>query len=118
MNEWDKNENALAILFVHARFRTENLERKRRTETMKNEFTAIIEQDGDWFIAYCLEVPGRMVRAKLKRNPARVWLKPSRLSWRIVERTACVTCLRGLFKSEWFFREAEPIDPPSNAKNL
>jgi predicted RNase H-like HicB family nuclease len=25
---------------------------------MYNEFTAIIEQDGDWFIAYCLEIPG------------------------------------------------------------
>ena len=25
---------------------------------MKNEFTAIIEPDGDWFIAYCPEIPG------------------------------------------------------------
>jgi len=25
---------------------------------MRNEFTAIIEQDGDWFIAYCPEIPG------------------------------------------------------------
>ncbi|HOZ49826.1 MAG TPA: type II toxin-antitoxin system HicB family antitoxin [Candidatus Hydrogenedentes bacterium] len=25
---------------------------------MRNEFTAIIEKDGDWCIAYCLEVPG------------------------------------------------------------
>jgi predicted RNase H-like HicB family nuclease len=25
---------------------------------MRNEFTAIIEQDGDWFIAFCPEVPG------------------------------------------------------------
>ena len=25
---------------------------------MKNEFTAIIEQDEDWFIAYCPEIPG------------------------------------------------------------
>jgi len=23
-----------------------------------NEFTAIIEKDGDWFIAYCPEIPG------------------------------------------------------------
>ncbi|HNT88700.1 MAG TPA: type II toxin-antitoxin system HicB family antitoxin, partial [Candidatus Hydrogenedentes bacterium] len=23
-----------------------------------NEFTAIVEQDGDWYVAYCLEVPG------------------------------------------------------------
>ena len=25
---------------------------------MQNEFTAIIEQDEDWFVAYCPEVPG------------------------------------------------------------
>ena len=25
---------------------------------MHNEFTAIIEQDGEWFIAYCPEIPG------------------------------------------------------------
>ena len=26
--------------------------------SMKNEFTAIIEQDGEWYIAYCPEIPG------------------------------------------------------------
>jgi len=25
---------------------------------MRNEFTAIIERDGDWFIGYCPEIPG------------------------------------------------------------
>jgi predicted RNase H-like HicB family nuclease len=25
---------------------------------MRNEFTAIIERDDDWFIAYCPEIPG------------------------------------------------------------
>ena len=25
---------------------------------MRNEFTAIIEQDGKWWIAYCPEIPG------------------------------------------------------------
>ena len=25
---------------------------------MRNEFTAIIEQDGAWYVAYCLEIPG------------------------------------------------------------
>ena len=25
---------------------------------MRNEFTAIIEQDGEWYVAYCPEVPG------------------------------------------------------------
>ena len=25
---------------------------------MRNEFTSIIEPDGEWFIAYCPEIPG------------------------------------------------------------
>jgi predicted RNase H-like HicB family nuclease len=25
---------------------------------MHNEFTAIIERDEEWYIAYCLEIPG------------------------------------------------------------
>ena len=25
---------------------------------MKNEFTSIIERDGDWYIGYCAEIPG------------------------------------------------------------
>jgi len=25
---------------------------------LRNEFTAVIEQDGEWFIAYCPEIPG------------------------------------------------------------
>jgi predicted RNase H-like HicB family nuclease len=25
---------------------------------MRNEFTTIIEQYGDWYIGYCLEIPG------------------------------------------------------------
>ena len=25
---------------------------------MRNEFTAVVEQDGDWYISYCLEIPG------------------------------------------------------------
>lgn len=25
---------------------------------MRNEFTAIIERDGPWYVAYCAEVPG------------------------------------------------------------
>jgi len=25
---------------------------------MRNEFTCIIEKDGNWFVAYCPEIPG------------------------------------------------------------
>ena len=33
---------------------------------MHNEFTAIIERDGDWFVAYCPEVPGANGQGKSK----------------------------------------------------
>ena len=41
---------------------------------MRNEFTAIIERDGDWYIAYCPEVPGANgqghTKAEAKRSLA------------------------------------------------
>jgi len=33
---------------------------------MRNEFTAIIERDGEWFIAYCPEVPGANGQGRTK----------------------------------------------------
>jgi predicted RNase H-like HicB family nuclease len=30
----------------------------RYTEFMRNEFTAVVERDGEWYVAYCAEVPG------------------------------------------------------------
>lgn len=33
---------------------------------MHNEFTAIIEKDGDWYIAYCPEIPGANGQGKTK----------------------------------------------------
>ena len=35
---------------------------------MHNEFTAIIEKDGDWYIAYCPEVPGANGQGKTKEE--------------------------------------------------
>lgn len=35
---------------------------------MKNEFTAIIEQDGGWHIAYCPEIPGANGQGKTKEE--------------------------------------------------
>lgn len=39
---------------------------------MHNEFTAIIEHDGEWFIAYCPEIPGAngqgRTRAEAREN--------------------------------------------------
>jgi predicted RNase H-like HicB family nuclease len=33
---------------------------------MANEFTAIFERDGDWYIAYCPEIPGANGQGKTK----------------------------------------------------
>jgi predicted RNase H-like HicB family nuclease len=30
----------------------------QREVAMRNEFTAVIERDGEWFVAYCPEIPG------------------------------------------------------------
>jgi len=35
---------------------------------MRNEFTAVIEKDGDWFIAYCPEVPGANGQGRTKEE--------------------------------------------------
>ncbi len=35
---------------------------------MHNEFTAIIERDGDWFIAYSPEVPGANGQGRTKEE--------------------------------------------------
>ena len=35
---------------------------------MHNEFTAIIEKDGDWFIAYSPEVPGANGQGRTKEE--------------------------------------------------
>ena len=35
---------------------------------MKNEFTAIVEQDEDWFIAYSPEIPGANGQGRTKEE--------------------------------------------------
>ncbi|MBI2911556.1 MAG: type II toxin-antitoxin system HicB family antitoxin [Chloroflexi bacterium] len=35
---------------------------------MHNEFTAIIERDGDWYIAYCAEIPGANGQGRTKEE--------------------------------------------------
>ena len=33
---------------------------------MHNEFTAVFERDGDWFLAYCPEIPGANGQGRTK----------------------------------------------------
>jgi len=35
---------------------------------MKHEFTAIYERDGEWFIAYCPEIPGANGQGKTQEE--------------------------------------------------
>ena len=35
---------------------------------MRNEFTAITERDGEWFISYCPEVPGANGQGKTQEE--------------------------------------------------
>ena len=35
---------------------------------MRNEFTAIIERDGEWYIAYCPEIPGAKGQGTTKQE--------------------------------------------------
>ncbi len=35
---------------------------------MRNEFTAIIEKDEDWYIAYCPEIPGANGQGRTKEE--------------------------------------------------
>jgi predicted RNase H-like HicB family nuclease len=35
---------------------------------MANKFTAIIERDGDWYVAYCAEIPGANGQGRTKRE--------------------------------------------------
>ncbi len=36
--------------------------------SMHNEFTAIIEKDEEWYIAYCAEIPGANGQGKTKEE--------------------------------------------------
>jgi predicted RNase H-like HicB family nuclease len=35
---------------------------------MANQFTAVVERDGEWFVAYCPEIPGANGQGKTKQE--------------------------------------------------
>ena len=39
-----------------------------RLETVSNTYTAILERDGDWYVAYCPEVPGANGQGRTKEE--------------------------------------------------
>ena len=42
------------------------MKRRNRGQNLKNEFTAVIERDGKWFIAYSPEIPGANGQGRTK----------------------------------------------------
>lgn len=38
---------------------------------MHNEFTAVFERDGEWYVAYCLEIPGANGQGRTKEEARR-----------------------------------------------
>ena len=46
---------------------TRNLSRSSGRD-MRHEFTAVFERDGDWFIAYCPEIPGANGQGRTKQE--------------------------------------------------
>ncbi|HEY5617983.1 MAG TPA: type II toxin-antitoxin system HicB family antitoxin [Vicinamibacterales bacterium] len=38
---------------------------------MHNEFTAVFERDGDWYVAYCPEIPGANGQGRTKEDARR-----------------------------------------------
>jgi predicted RNase H-like HicB family nuclease len=44
------------------------MEHTRAEAHMTNEFTAVVERDGEWFIAYCAEIPGANGQGQTKEE--------------------------------------------------
>lgn len=42
------------------------MKRRGTRRQLRNEFTAVIERDGKWFIAYCPEIPGANGQGRTK----------------------------------------------------
>ena len=40
----------------------------KKEKAMHNEFTAIVERDDEWFIAYCPEIPGANGQGRTKEE--------------------------------------------------
>lgn len=47
----------------------------RLRQTMRNEFTAVIERDAKWFIAYCPEIPGANGQGRTKDEAREILAK-------------------------------------------
>jgi predicted RNase H-like HicB family nuclease len=42
------------------------MKRQGKRRRMRNEFTAVIERDGPWYVTYCPEIPGANGQGRTK----------------------------------------------------
>jgi len=56
---------------------------------MHGEFTTIYERDGDWYVAYCPEVPGANGQGRSKEGGAKACRRPSPSFWKTAKRMGC-----------------------------
>jgi predicted RNase H-like HicB family nuclease len=47
------------------------MKRRDTAKRMRNEFTAVIERDDGWYIAYCPEIPGANGQGRTKAEARR-----------------------------------------------
>jgi len=59
---------------------------------MRNEFTAIVEQDGPWYVAYCAEVPGANGQGKSREECIANLRGAIALIWNIGAKNHCAPC--------------------------
>ncbi len=59
---------------------------------MRNEFTAIVERDGEWFVAYCAEITGANGQGRTKEEAR----KNLAAAIALILENRCEDALRGL----------------------
>ena len=63
--------------------------RRSNAGSMRNEFTAVIEHDGDWYIGYCPEIPGANGQGRTVEECRRSLVEAIALILQVAARMAC-----------------------------
>ena len=74
---------------------------------MHNEFTAVFERDGEWFVAYCPEIPGANGQGRTKDEARQSLAQAIALILDDRREEGCVASRPTLKERPWFSNEAE-----------
>jgi len=80
---------------------------------MRNEFTAVIERDGDWYVAYCPEIPGANGQGRTKDGARANLAEAIALILEDRRKTRSEAFLRMPSAARWSWSEAEQLAPAS-----